>query len=771
MSIRPFTGRLQNLYADSQADLAGYTGASLGNRAIIGPTGPNYVAVPTTVSPTGSYCFTGIGINWLLYGATGPLRTRSTTLLAALADPTIIVGQEIFIVSGSNALEDWRAVPLGTYSADGVTTRNGMSVQLVRAKTPFDYAVIGPPLGSGQDDSFWITQFIAKEQQRPGGPREIQFQPTDDPYLVNSQNGFDGIYVSTFAPVIIRCHPSNRFVAQFSGFLSSTPQPYIWVFPEAPSASTTHTVGTAYDGTRVITVQSLTATTPNITKGSFIGLGSTSTANPNVMSEVMKITANGSNFDIELDEDLVGNVSPGCPVWVLVSHCHDCVLDGQGAALSGTTNSTIRVLWSERIRLRNWVINTDDGEPSYGPAYDIGDRDCSAEGFRIYGESGTMYCSTESDLRCGWRDVVGCNFYFAIDGGHFGFVEHCATSMRTDVDSGTSCLQFALNQDIACQGWTLKDLQLFGATSAVRFLAADSSNYQELSFESIHCEGQNGPTWPGQAFRLDIGITLNAIRDLNIVAPYSPFAQWNGIDVAASGSGSVLNITGMTGKTNKPGTGTSVAAQYGASLISLNAPCVVSITGLQSSGIQNVVNANAAGAVCSISEYNTSTVDCPGIYTQVIAYGVGDASARIRLSRGTHTCASGTFPNSQVDIGGNGLAGEFELNDTTWNHGLWGYNISNEPLLCVRLSGKTIFNNLEAPPYGVSNSVGSFAMNEGTAVPVAFPDINAQDKISIVPTTGGSGPVLPYKVVITPGTGFSVTGTATDRNNYLYWIG
>lgn len=87
MSVRSLGAYLQNLYADSQSDLAEYTGANLGSRAIIGPTGPNYVAVPTTVSPTGTYCFTGVGINWLIHNATGPQGPQGLTGVQGATGP------------------------------------------------------------------------------------------------------------------------------------------------------------------------------------------------------------------------------------------------------------------------------------------------------------------------------------------------------------------------------------------------------------------------------------------------------------------------------------------------------------------------------------------------------------------------------------------------------------------------------------------------------------------------------------------------------------
>jgi hypothetical protein len=79
MTIKAFTSRLQNLYADQISDLQTYAGAGLGYRAIVGPTGPNYVAVPTGVTPTGSYCLTGVGVNWLLLSATGPQGVQGVT--------------------------------------------------------------------------------------------------------------------------------------------------------------------------------------------------------------------------------------------------------------------------------------------------------------------------------------------------------------------------------------------------------------------------------------------------------------------------------------------------------------------------------------------------------------------------------------------------------------------------------------------------------------------------------------------------------------------
>lgn len=67
---------------------------------------------------------------------------------------------------------------------------------------------------------------------------------------------------------------------------------------------------------------------------------------------------------------------------------------------------------------------------------------------------------------------------------------------------------------------------------------------------------------------------------------------------------------------------------------------------------------------------------------------------------------------------------------------------------------------------------GTFVCNGATPVTVTDPNVTANSNIIItLKTVGGTvSPSVPYIATITPGTGFTVTGTASDTSTYNYKI-
>lgn len=65
---------------------------------------------------------------------------------------------------------------------------------------------------------------------------------------------------------------------------------------------------------------------------------------------------------------------------------------------------------------------------------------------------------------------------------------------------------------------------------------------------------------------------------------------------------------------------------------------------------------------------------------------------------------------------------------------------------------------------------GTFVANGATPVTVVEPNVTATTSIIItLKTVGGTvSPSVPYIATITPGTGFTVTGTASDTSTYNY---
>lgn len=82
-----------------------------------------------------------------------------------------------------------------------------------------------------------------------------------------------------------------------------------------------------------------------------------------------------------------------------------------------------------------------------------------------------------------------------------------------------------------------------------------------------------------------------------------------------------------------------------------------------------------------------------------------------------------------------------------------------------------IYNNDSCTPDGSPVS-GTFTANGATPVTVANSLITANSSIIItLKTVGGTvSPSLPYIATITVGTGFTVTGTASDTSVYNYKI-
>lgn len=68
--------------------------------------------------------------------------------------------------------------------------------------------------------------------------------------------------------------------------------------------------------------------------------------------------------------------------------------------------------------------------------------------------------------------------------------------------------------------------------------------------------------------------------------------------------------------------------------------------------------------------------------------------------------------------------------------------------------------------------VGTFVANGATPVTVANANVTAGSSITVtLKTVGGTvSPSLPYIATITPGTGFTITGTASDTSTYNYEI-
>jgi hypothetical protein len=66
---------------------------------------------------------------------------------------------------------------------------------------------------------------------------------------------------------------------------------------------------------------------------------------------------------------------------------------------------------------------------------------------------------------------------------------------------------------------------------------------------------------------------------------------------------------------------------------------------------------------------------------------------------------------------------------------------------------------------------GSFTMNGATAVTVADPKFTANSPVVFtLKTVGGTVGAYPSIKTVTPGTGFTVSGTASDTSVYNYWF-
>jgi hypothetical protein len=69
-------------------------------------------------------------------------------------------------------------------------------------------------------------------------------------------------------------------------------------------------------------------------------------------------------------------------------------------------------------------------------------------------------------------------------------------------------------------------------------------------------------------------------------------------------------------------------------------------------------------------------------------------------------------------------------------------------------------------------TLGTFVCNGASAVTVTEPAVTANSSIVItLKTVGGTvSPSVPYITTITAGTGFTVTGTASDTSTYNYLV-
>jgi hypothetical protein len=89
-------------------------------------------------------------------------------------------------------------------------------------------------------------------------------------------------------------------------------------------------------------------------------------------------------------------------------------------------------------------------------------------------------------------------------------------------------------------------------------------------------------------------------------------------------------------------------------------------------------------------------------------------------------------------------------------------NISTTPLT------STLVGN--APDGLIGNNQGTFVCNGATAVTVAAPNLAAGSQILVsLRTVGGTVGAIPRAVTVTPGTGFTIAGTASDTSTYN-WV-
>ena len=66
---------------------------------------------------------------------------------------------------------------------------------------------------------------------------------------------------------------------------------------------------------------------------------------------------------------------------------------------------------------------------------------------------------------------------------------------------------------------------------------------------------------------------------------------------------------------------------------------------------------------------------------------------------------------------------------------------------------------------------GTFVCNGATPVTVVEPNLTANSMISIsLRTVGGTVGAIPVPQTVTPGTGFTIAGTASDTSTYNYQI-
>jgi hypothetical protein len=86
-------------------------------------------------------------------------------------------------------------------------------------------------------------------------------------------------------------------------------------------------------------------------------------------------------------------------------------------------------------------------------------------------------------------------------------------------------------------------------------------------------------------------------------------------------------------------------------------------------------------------------------------------------------------------------------------------------------SGLAAFDGGGAQVAAMPWTVGTFVANGASAVTVADAKVTASSLILIgLRTVGGTVGAIPAVKTITPGTGFTVAGTASDTSTYVYVI-
>jgi hypothetical protein len=459
----------------------------------------------------------------------------------------------------------------------------------------------------------------------------------------------------------------------------------------------------------------------------------------------------GGPYTLTLDRNLVAWSDSGTVIGVITDYCHDSILDGQGAIVTGPCNRWVSIFGGHRIRVCNWRGTNDAAEPSEQFAFDVASLDSVICDIAIVAPDNTRGCIAEADENCMFIRVNG-NTCFGFNGGHGNKVLDC----RIDVPANNAAVAIDTLHDVGMLGFEIRGMRAYGGQNGVYWNATHGARaYENHGVVDSEFVGQAGvgilSTVPISQLNLT-GVTCKCLPS---------DTAWHGFQIDDTAAGSSVNWSNCSVNTAEDTTGTFAADVRG---LLAGVGSVYHVDGFHSRNM--TIGIYNKGTMCA-SRLDIDEVGVTAAFGGAcFATGVASHStiSQSKLKSGANQyCIIQFEDQSVVSIDHTACL----LGFSGWGNGagVGSLRIGDD----CDVSTTTLGNG--TPGGGIMRpSRGTVQLNQATPVNVAFPDIRAIDvpRLTLLTRAGTYGGAP--NVIVTPGTGFSVTGQALDTSTYSYSI-